>query len=499
MSMIQISNLTFAYPGQYENIFEQVSLYLDSDWKLGLIGRNGKGKTSLLRLLLGSYDYEGSISAQVEFAYFPYDLSDKTIITADLFYQQNPDVEQWEIERELSLLAVTEDVLTRPFSSLSPGEQTKVSLATLFLKENVFPLIDEPTNHLDEAGREILARYLRKKNGFILVSHDRWLLDQCVDHILAMNRSQIELQQGNFSSWQENKERQDQFEQGQNEKLTKEIKRLAGRAKETKQWADYTERQKIGYDPIKEDRFIGTRAFLGEKSRKMQQKRKNLERRQEKAIAEKADLLKNVEKQESLKCFPLVYPKNELLRLEHVSVLYEGKTICRPTSFSVGRGERVALVGKNGCGKSSLLKVICGESIDYQGSLLISSGLKISYVPQSTDFLHGDLSTFARENAIDETLFKTILRKLDFSREQFEKDMASFSEGQKKKVLLARSLSEEAHIFIWDEPLNFIDVISRMQIEETLLKYAPTMIFVEHDSVFRKKIATKTVEIIRSI
>lgn len=499
MSMIQISNLTFAYPGQYENVFEQVSLYLDSNWKLGLIGRNGKGKTSLLRLLLGSYDYEGSISAQVEFAYFPYDLSDKTIITADLFYQQNPDVEQWEIERELSLLAVTEDVLTRPFSSLSPGEQTKVSLATLFLKENVFPLIDEPTNHLDEAGREILARYLRKKNGFILVSHDRWLLDQCVDHILAMNRSQIELQQGNFSSWQENKERQDQFEQGQNEKLTKEIKRLAGRAKETKQWADYTERQKIGYDPIKEDRFIGTRAFLGEKSRKMQQKRKNLERRQEKAIAEKADLLKNVEKQESLKCFPLVYPKNELLRLEHVSVLYEGKTICRPTSFSVGRGERVALVGKNGCGKSSLLKVICGESIDYQGSLLISSGLKISYVPQSTDFLHGDLSTFARENAIDETLFKTILRKLDFSREQFEKDMASFSEGQKKKVLLARSLSEEAHIFIWDEPLNFIDVISRMQIEETLLKYAPTMIFVEHDSVFRKKIATKTVEIIRSI
>jgi lincosamide and streptogramin A transport system ATP-binding/permease protein len=119
--------------------------------------------------------------------------------------------------------------------------------------------------------------------------------------------------------------------------------------------------------------------------------------------------------------------------------------------------------------------------------------LKISYVPQRTNFLQGDLSAFARENAIDETLFKTILRKLDFSREQFEKDMASFSDGQKKKVLLAKSLSEEAHLFIWDEPLNFIDIISRLQIEEVLLKYRPTMIFVEHDRVFREMLVTKTI------
>lgn len=498
MTLIQISNLSFSYPEHYEAIFDNVSLQIDSHWKLGLIGRNGKGKTSFLKLLMGEYAYGGSISAPLDFLYFPYDIEEvkgKTMQTEDLFYLITPETPRWEIVRELSLLGLDENVLYQQFGLLSPGEQTKVCLAALFLKENGFLLIDEPTNHLDEQGRELLANYLKKKQGFILVSHDRWLLDQCVDHILSINRTNIELQQGNFSSWQQNKDWQDQFELRQNEKLERDVKRLAEQAKRTKVWADDTERKKIGYNPIKEDRFIGTRAYLGEKSRKMQQRRKNLEKRQEKAVAEKSELLKNIEKQESLKCFPLVYHKEQFVSLEKISVCYEGKPICQPVSFAVKRGDRIALCGKNGSGKSSILKLICGESIDYQGELARGSNLKISYVPQRTDFLQGSLSQFAREQGIDETLFKTILRKLDFSRNQFEKDIASFSEGQKKKVLLAKSLSEEAHLFIWDEPLNFIDVISRMQIEEVLLAYAPTMIFVEHDRTFREKIGTKIIEI----
>ena len=105
------------------------------------------------------------------------------------------------------------------------------------------------------------------------------------------------------------------------------------------------------------------------------------------------------------------------------------------------------------------------------------------------------MTDYALENSIDESLFKAILRKLDFSREQFEKDISSFSGGQKKKVLIAKSLCEKAHLYIWDEPLNFIDVISRMQIEELLLEYSPTLLFVEHDSEFCKNVATKIVEL----
>lgn len=121
------------------------------------------------------------------------------------------------------MLKVSDDVLYRPFSSLSNGEQTKVMLAALFLKENSFLLIDEPTNHLDMKARELVSHYLRSKSGFILVSHDRAFLDHCVDHILSINKTNIEVQKGNFSEWRENKERQDNFELAENDRLKKKI------------------------------------------------------------------------------------------------------------------------------------------------------------------------------------------------------------------------------------------------------------------------------------
>ena len=124
-----------------------------------------------------------------------------------------------------------------------------------------------------------------------------------------------------------------------------------------------------------------------------------------------------------------------------------------------------------------------------------AQNLVISYVSQETSFLSGNLTQFALHSGIDESLFKAILRKLDFSRVQFEKDMSDFSGGQKKKVLIAKSLCEKAHLYIWDEPLNYIDVLSRMQIEDLLLSYKPTLLFVEHDSAFCEKIATTIVNL----
>lgn len=138
---------------------------------------------------------------------------------------------------------------------------------------------------------------------------------------------------------------------------------------------------------------------------------------------------------------------------------------------------------------------MCGEDIDFTGTLTKDNQLIISYVSQDTSNLQGNLTDYARDNGIDESLFKSILRKLDFSRIQFDKDISTYSGGQKKKVLIAKSLSEKAHLYIWDEPLNFIDVISRMQIEELLLEYTPTLVFVEHDREFCNNVATKIVEL----
>lgn len=492
MSLIQVKNLTFAYDGSYDNIFEDVSFQIDTDWKLGFTGRNGRGKTTFLNLLLGKYEYRGQISASVGFEYFPFPVANPEDLTLFVMEGIVPEAAEWQIKRELSLLKMSEDALYRPFESLSNGEQTKALLAALFLKENSFLLIDEPTNHLDVHARKLVSDYLRTKRGFILVSHDRAFLDNCIDHVLSINKADIDIQRGNFSDWQENKRREDDFELAENEKLKKDIKRLSEAAKRTSDWSDAVEKTKNG------TRVGGLRpdkGYIGHKAAKMMKRSKAAEHRQQAAIDERAGLLKNVESAESLKIPQLAYHQEKLVELAGVSIFYGDKTVCENVGFAVERGERIALSGPNGSGKSSILKLICGEDLAYTGTLRKGSQLKISYVSQDTSHLRGDLSDYAAAHGIDESLFKAILRKLDFARVQFEKDISSYSGGQKKKVLIARSLCEGAHLYVWDEPLNFIDVLSRMQIEDLLLEHAPTILFVEHDSEFCRRIATKVVEL----
>ncbi len=514
MAQISVSNMTFCYEGSYDNIFENVSFTIDTDWKLGFIGRNGKGKTTFLKLLLEEHEYEGSITSSISFDYFPYKVSeeDKERNTIDIIEEIHPDYELWRVLMELDQLCVDGEVLYRPYSSLSHGERTKVMLALLFSRENYFLLIDEPTNHLDQQTRDLVRDYLNTKKGFILVSHDRWLLDQCIDHVLVLNKSNITVGKGNFSTWWENKERQDNFEKRENEKLKQEIKKLEESAKASAAWADKVERSKIGFNPTKEhDRCLDTRAYLGEKSRRMQQRRKNLERRKQKGIEEKSSLLKNLEETKRLKLKPLQHHKETYLRFFDYSLSYGDHEIINNLTMELKRGDRMVLRGINGCGKSSIIKGIlsspgvhvlnqfssCYKETTEQdvlreerGVKQVASGLVISYINQDSSFLRGSLDRYIESLGLSDSMFKTILRQLDFERVQFEKDMEEYSEGQKKKVLLAGSLLQEAHLYIWDEPLNYIDVFSRMQIEELILTYQPTMLFVEHDQFFCEKIAT---------
>lgn len=489
MSKIQVSNLTFAYDSSYDYIFENVSFQIDTDWKLGFIGRNGRGKTTFLNLLLKKYEYSGTIAASVTFEYFPYPVLNKEELTLDIVESINPLAESWQIFKELNLLDADPEILYRPFSTLSNGEQTKVLLATLFMKDNAFLLIDEPTNHLDVNAREKVAQYLNSKKGFILVSHDRAFLDKCINHVLSINKTNIEVQKGNFLSWFTNKEAQDKLEMERNSHLKQDIRRLEASIRQSTQWSDTIENTKKG------TRVAGLRpdrGHIGHMAAKMMKRAKSIENIQQNALQEKEGLLQNIETADALKLKPLVYHTDVMLTLENVCISYGEHPVCSDITFTVRQGDRIALKGKNGCGKTSLIKLILGNPIPYTGSFRLGSGVKISYVSQDTSWLKGTLNEFARDCQIDETLFKTLLRKLGFERIQFEKKMEEFSEGQKKKVLLARSLAEPAHLFIWDEPLNFIDIFSRMQIENLLLEYKPTMLFVEHDELFQKRIATQS-------
>lgn len=492
MSLIKIQDLTFGYDSSYKNVFENVNLQLDTKWKLGFTGRNGRGKTTLMRLLMGELEYTGKIISSVDFEYFPYEPDDCNY-TMDIIYNIAPQAEDWQIRREFSLLEADETLLYRRFSTLSNGEQTKVLIVGMFLRENSFLLIDEPTNHLDSHARTVLADYLKRKSGFILVSHDRAFLDSCVDHMLVINKTNIEVQKGNFSSWNENRERMEQFEHMKNEQLKKEIRQLEQTAKKVAAHSDKIAASKIGFDPNKTEKSTSRRPSIAKKAGKLMNRAKTIEHRAEKRISEKNQLLKNSEESSVLKLNPLKYHSMQLVSFQNVSLYYDSSVIFKNISFVINQGDRISVCGPNGSGKTSLIRLIMGENDQYEGIITRGSKLKISYVCQSADKLCGKLEDYIEKYQVRETLFKAILRKLDFSRELFSRPIESYSQGQKKKVMLARSLSEQANLYIWDEPLNYIDVLSRIQIEELLKTSNATLLFVEHDKRFCDQVATKQI------
>lgn len=508
MAQIKVNDLTFSYESSFDPIFEHVSFTVDTSWKLGFIGRNGKGKTTFLNLLLGKYEYSGSISADVKCDYFPYKIAkeDEEKTADELMESWKPGVENWRVMCELSELQVDPELLYRPIRTLSFGERTKVMLAVLFAGENDFLLIDEPTNHLDKDARDIVKKYLAGKKGFILVSHDRDLLDACVDHVLVLQRSSIDVQSGNFSSWWDNKERADAFAKAENEKHIKEIGRLKGAMDQSQRWATKGENTKIGYDPLKEhDRTKNARTYISSKTKKMESRVKVFEQRMEKQIAEKEGLLNDIEQVRDLRLSPMEHFRERVVETRDLSLRYKDSEmpVFSGLTFEIRNGERVFLQGKNGCGKTSLIKAILASADENgkgdsafttEGTLLTAPHLKISYINQDTSHLHGDLRMHAFENGVDYSQFLAVLRHLALEQAQFDKKIEEFSEGQKKKVLIATSLLTPAHLYIWDEPLNYVDVFSRMQLEKLISTYEPTMLIVEHDVRFREKMATKTVE-----
>ena len=195
---------------------------------------------------------------------------------------------------------------------------------------------------------------------------------------------------------------------------------------------------------------------------------------------------------------------NVSISTNKLTIGYGEAVIQADLTFALNEGEMVCMLGPNGCGKSSIISAILKKAgqepvsfrvsaPDISGTLDVASGLIISYVSQDTSFLKGTLKDYCKLCKLNESLFLAVLRQMDVGREQFFKNMEDFSEGQKKKVLIAASLITPAHLYIWDEPLNYIDVFSRIQIEKLIRDFEPTMLIVEHDVRFREQVATDIV------
>jgi len=516
--------MSFEYPGQYRPVFENVNLMLSTSWRLGLVGRNGRGKSTLLRLIAGDLKPDrGEISCPVPVEVFPYALGTALCNTRDIIKEsigglatletemaqclQDGSPEALErygallaeylerdgysadarIERELRLMDLAPALLDRDFETLSGGEQTKILILCLFLKGSAFVLLDEPTNHLDQPGKRALAAYLAQKSGFIAVSHDRAFLDATSDHILSIVRTDILVEKGNFSSWYANRTLEDAHELRTHENLTREIAVLESSARESRRYSFATEAKKRG---------AHDRGFIGAQAARLMQRAKNTERRRERMVDEKKRLLRNHEPVLNLK-IAQAEAEGVVLAAEGLGFSYGGPALFRGVGFALAPGDRLWVRGRNGSGKSTLLRILRRELPCQEGHISTLPGMRLSVSYQSPLWQEGMLTDLLRDSAVDAGVFRTTLAYFEMGPAYFERPLETFSQGELKKIDIARALAQDNHLLMLDEPLNYMDIHFRQQLEAALQRYRPTLIFVEHDEHFGETVATAVLDLDR--
>lgn len=451
------------------------------------MGRNGRGKTTLFKLLQNKLPYTGTLNVSVPLAYFPQPLGDQTKL-ALYCLQETGNFLEWELKRELRLFKISEDLLWQPFNTLSGGEQTKLMLCALFCQADHFFLLDEPTNHLDLAGRKELVAYLKqKKQGFIIASHDRTFLDQTIDHTLVIERSQVRLENGDLASYEMQKKRRDSHDIQQNAKTRHELKRLKQAALTKENWASQAERQK-------QNNSHADKGFIGRRAAKVMKRASALKSRAEEQIKQKKTQLKNLEVSEPLSLNYRPTHKQVLVEAKDFTLAYE-KPLFSPLNFEVKAGEIVVLKGNNGSGKSSLFQALLKSSKATVSGELSLNTQNISVVRQDFSADRGTLKEFAQKRELDYTLLLTLLKKLGFERHTFDVLLENMSLGQQKKVQLAASLATPAELYLWDEPLNYLDTYNQDQLLALLQETKPALLVIEHDQNFIDQIADTVVEL----
>ena len=522
MAQIEIKDMTFYYDDFYHPVFEHLTVNLDTDWKMALVGRNGRGKSTLLKLLSESLTpSSGEIKRSGTVSYFPYlyDASftkaidvvkecigglrtmelklqryeemfnnrhdaDSTVYYEVLNQYLESDGYSMEssIYKELSQMGLSEALLEQDFDTLSGGEQTCMLIIALFLRKDSFVLLDEPTNHLDVGKKEHLKEYLKKKKGYIIASHDTEFLDEVCDHILAINKVDISIEQGSYSTWRNNMELKEQFELRTREKLEREISQLERQSKQTRAWSNIGNKQK--YPFAGHFRTNGTRAYMRQAKAAEQHIQDNL--------AEKKQLLRNMEEERKLYITQEKPQQDCLLMADHVTFCYEGAStpVLEDVTLHIYPGDKIWLRGKNGAGKTTLLKLLAGK-LSSKG-IRRRGGISIAYITQEPTERSGDVKAGIQA---DYRRFKELCMLFDVPSDFERRPLETLSSGELKKVDIARTLAEHHQILFLDEPLNYMDVQFKAQLEEALADEKLTLVFVEHNEEFGERVANRVIEL----
>ena len=494
-----------------KKILDGLTFQVDSGERVGLLGKNGCGKTTLLRILTGQLDWdEGEVVlapdkrvgliSQIPVYPAGYTVEDVLDTAFRPLREMEEEMEQLAARMERGedpallrrydqLTAAFEagggyDTDTRKnkvcsglqigpgmreqlFDRLSGGEKTRVNLGRLILEDTDILLLDEPTNHLDLKATEWLEEYLDKFKGTVLaVSHDRWFLDRVVDRVIEIQEGKAEFYSGNYSFYVVEKERRYQEKLKQYEKEQAKIQQLEKAAEQLRIWA-YSGNDKI---------FKRAQSMEKRIERMRTTDRPTRERKMEVRFGERE------------------FRGDEVLTIKGLSKSFGQRALFSGVDLEVVGGERIALLGDNGTGKSTLIKILMGEEGPDEGKIRMGPTVKIGYLPQIIHFDHPErslLDTMLYELDCTAQTARNRLASFKFRGEDVFKPVSALSGGEQSRLRLCMLMDEKINLLILDEPTNHLDIQSREWIEEAVEEYEGNLLFVSHDRYFIDRFATR--------
>lgn len=505
-----------------KNILDGFSLELKTGERVALIGQNGSGKSTILKIIAKQESVDsGTINirngAKIGILNQIYENEKEDISVEKFLYksfeeilkvekklnkletQMSTEVDADKLEKiineygrmqeRFSLMGgyeiqerfnkicsrfyINKELLKQSYNLLSGGEKTRVNLAKLLLTQPEILLLDEPTNHLDIHSLEFLEELILKYKGTVLiVSHDRYFLDKVINKTVLLENGKENIYYGNYSYFLKEDERRTlaQFENYKNQQ--KQIEKMKESILTLRKFGD----------------LAGNEMFF--------KRAKNIEKRLEKMeIIDRVDLNK---KSLDLKFNIKKRSGNDVLKLENVEKKFDQKVIFKDANLTLNYGEKVALIGKNGSGKSTLIKMILGQDTNFQGELKLGTSIKIGYISQNLIFEDNEktvLDYFLEGNNLSETEARSKLAKYGFRQENAFKRIGKLSSGEKVRIILMKLIQKDINFLILDEPTNHIDIDTREILEEALKEYKGTVLFVSHDRFFINAIANRVLNI----
>ena len=526
MFSINLKDISFKYEDSTENILENICLTFNSNSKIGLIGRNGCGKTTLFKLLLGfekTNDNQFESVKKLQKGYLPQELRiEKVVSLEDYFLSLNPPLqatkkkinEHYSGFKPLDDVSLTKELstfenlngynfeikldkmldkfemgsidLSRKVSTFSGGEKTKLAMIRILMHEPDILLLDEPTNHLDLTQLEWLERFLNDTNiPFITISHDRRFLDKTVSTVWEIEDKGLRIFSGNYSFYKYEKETEFNQQMHEFESQQKKIKQLKKTQNQRKNWANsyQGETGASGNARTYED--------VTNHGKKAMKRAKNIEKRIE-IIIEKEEASKPfIAKKRKLILHDSELKNKTMLNVIKLCKKFENNLVLDNINFEVRNGDRFAIKGKNGSGKSTLLKIITSNIMQSSGLINWAPKVKIGYYAQEYENL--DLNNTIIEEVIqgkirEQTQARTILGCFNIEKDDVNRRISALSIGEKSKTALAKIIFSESNVLVLDEPTNHLEISAREALEDALMKFNGTIIFVSHDRYFCDKI-----------